>query len=228
MSKVNYVQFHIGDFLSGVMHMDSSEVGAYTMLIMAHYQAGEEGLPDDDKRLRRITKTNPKVWKRIKETVLEKFNLKDGRWTHKRVIEEINSIRKKAGPGRPKAEEGNPKQSLEKPIKDSQLENKLLKNNDSQKTNHKPITNNQYKKNIIKKPENVSEQIWGDFVIHRKNKKAVITQTVIDNIIRESQKANWTLEEALKEMISRNWTGFKSGWVESKKPKVLDAMECEI
>ncbi len=98
---INYVQFHIGDFLSGVMHMDGAEIGAYTMLIMAHYQAGLDGLPDDDARLKKITRTNGKVWNRIKDTVLEKFYLENGRWKHKRVIEELQKITSKSQNGTP-------------------------------------------------------------------------------------------------------------------------------
>ena len=154
--SINYIQFHIGDFLSGVMHMDGAEIGAYTMMIMAHYQTQYKGLPDDDKKLMRITRTNPKVWKRIKDTVLEKFYLEDGFWKHERVISEIDKIKAKSGTGRPRNNEqdseseptkvdvGNPKVDLEKPLLGTQVENKSLKINDSQKTNQEPITNNQY------------------------------------------------------------------------------------
>ena len=152
--SINYVQFHIGDFLSGVMHMDGAEIGAYTMLIMAHYQAGEKGLPDNDERLKRITKTNTKVWNRIKNVVLEKFENKNGFWTHDRVLKEIAIIRSKAGPGRPTKEDENPvgipSSDLQKPSSDSLLKNKPLKNKETEKTNQEPITNNQYKKNTSK------------------------------------------------------------------------------
>lgn len=77
MTGFKYIQLHIGDFIGGVLHMDATEVGAYTMLLVAHYQAGEEGLPDDDRKLARIAKVSLKQWGRVKDTVMDKFELKD-------------------------------------------------------------------------------------------------------------------------------------------------------
>jgi uncharacterized protein YdaU (DUF1376 family) len=51
-------------------------MGAYIMLLLAHYQIGETGLPNDDKKLARIASVTAKVWDRIKEPVLEKFDEK--------------------------------------------------------------------------------------------------------------------------------------------------------
>lgn len=62
-SGIITVPFHIGDFLSGTMHMDTLEKGAYLMLILAHYQSGEDGLQDDDK------KTFKNLWRDIKSLV---------------------------------------------------------------------------------------------------------------------------------------------------------------
>ncbi|MBI1425796.1 MAG: DUF1376 domain-containing protein [Gammaproteobacteria bacterium] len=101
MTHVIEVPFHIGDFLSGTMHMDATEIGAYWMLIIAHYQAGKEGLPDDDKKLATIAKVSPKVWKRIRPTIAEKFQITDSFWRHKKVVDVLrkvaeNSAQKKA------------------------------------------------------------------------------------------------------------------------------------
>lgn len=84
---------HIGDFLTGVIHMDAVETGAYIMLIMAHYQAGEEGLPNDDKKLSRIAKVTPRKWAAIKDTVMEKFDLENDMWCQKRVVNELKRVR---------------------------------------------------------------------------------------------------------------------------------------
>lgn len=97
MTKYHTIQLNIGDFLSGTVHMDAQEIGAYTMLIMAHYQAGEEGLPYDDKRLARMAKVSPKVWKNIKEVILEKFKIvNDGapKVVHHRIVSELRKASK--------------------------------------------------------------------------------------------------------------------------------------
>lgn len=163
--NVHTIQFHIGDFLSGVMHMDGAEVGAYTMLIMAHYQAGAQGLPDDDKKLRQIAKSNTRSWLKIKETVLEKFYLEDGFWRHERVVGELQKIASKAGTGRPKKTQEEPLREtlndFQKSIKGNAKKNKPLKNKETQKTNQYPITNNQKEEKINKKEvEKSFEEFW--------------------------------------------------------------------
>lgn len=164
MAKMNitHIQFHIGDFLSGVMHMDNSEIGAYMMLIIAHYQAGQQGLQDDDTFLRKITKTNPKVWKRIRKNVLDKFYLEDGYWRHTRVMGEVQKMKKiRASKNEVSNQDRNPKEAVAKPLLGSQVENKPLKTNKTESPityNH--ITYNQSKKKIYKKENNEFEEFW--------------------------------------------------------------------
>ena len=43
--------------------------------------------------------------------------------------------------------------------------------------------------------------------------KATVTETVIKSIQKEADKANWTLEQALSEIVARGWRGFKADWV---------------
>ena len=62
-------------------------------------------------------------------------------------------------------------------------------------------------------PDGVSQSVWQEFVNHRKSKKAQVTQLVIDGIQKEADKAGFSLEDALKEVIVRNWQGFKAEWV---------------
>lgn len=68
------------------------------------------------------------------------------------------------------------------------------------------------------KPDDVSGDLWADFLNHRKQKKAPVTDRVISLIRNEAKNAGWTLEEALNEVILRNWVGFKAEWVEAKDP----------
>ena len=62
-------------------------------------------------------------------------------------------------------------------------------------------------------PNGVSQSVWQEFVNHRKSKKAQVTQLVIDGIQKEADKAGFSLEDALKEVVVRNWQGFKAEWV---------------
>ena len=72
---------------------------------------------------------------------------------------------------------------------------------------------------IVATPEGVSQSVWDDFVKHRKAKRAQVTQTVIEGIRKEAHKAGWSLDEALSEIIVRNWQSFKAEWVVEKMSK---------
>lgn len=65
-------------------------------------------------------------------------------------------------------------------------------------------------------PSGVSQQVWDSFVKQRKTKKAQVTALVIDGIKKEADKAGWTLEMALNEVVVRNWQSFKAEWVKDK------------
>ncbi len=65
----------------------------------------------------------------------------------------------------------------------------------------------------------VPEQIVQDFCAHRKNKKASVTQTAVDGIKREAEKAGISLADALMHCCSRDWIGFKASWVMKDEPR---------
>ena len=77
-------------------------------------------------------------------------------------------------------------------------------------------TKREIKATVVAAPVGVSQSVWDDFVKHRKAKKAQVTQTVIDGITKEAQKAGWSLDDALRETIVRNWASFKADWVVDK------------
>jgi hypothetical protein len=71
----------------------------------------------------------------------------------------------------------------------------------------------------IQKPDDVSEQVFSDFLALRKEKKAKLTETALEGIRREAQKAGLTLERALSICCLRGWQGFKAAWVADEKPQ---------
>lgn len=72
------------------------------------------------------------------------------------------------------------------------------------------------KATVVSTPEGVSQSVWDEFIAHRKAKKAKVTELVIEGIAKEALKAGWSLEDALKETIVRNWQSFKAEWVAVK------------
>ena len=75
------------------------------------------------------------------------------------------------------------------------------------------------KEKEIEAPEGVSQQVWNSFVKQRKTKKAQLTDLVINGIKKEADKAGWTMDMALNEIVVRNWVSFKAEWVAKPENK---------
>ncbi len=73
---------------------------------------------------------------------------------------------------------------------------------------------NEKKKDILK-PESVSDQIWNDWLIIRKNKKLPITKTALNGVIKQAEIAGLTLEEAIRTSVENGWAGFKAEWIKN-------------
>ena len=80
-------------------------------------------------------------------------------------------------------------------------------------TEREAETDKRQRATSVAPPDGVSQSVWQEFVNHRKSKKAQVTQLVIDGIQKEADKAGFSLEDALKEVVVRNWQGFKAEWV---------------
>ena len=62
------------------------------------------------------------------------------------------------------------------------------------------------------KPDDVEQSVWDDFVAHRKRKRGSITELVMQSIQIEADKAGWSLNDALKEIVVCNWQTFKADY----------------
>lgn len=93
----------------------------------------------------------------------------------------------------------------------------MLRNCHSETETETDIYNNKNGKKIFKKPDDVTEEIWIDFLEQRKLKKAKVTNTALAGIRNEATKAGFTMDQALQEICSRGWTGFKADWIRSEK-----------
>ena len=218
LAGINTIPLHIGDFISGTMHMDATEKGAYIMLLLSHYQIGEIGLPNDDKKLSRIAGVSMKTWLRIKPTMEEKFCVAEYFWTHSRVIDTLRKVAQLSANQRAKALKkhnsthaaAQPQHSQPKP-KPNILSNKL--------------------DNII--PDGISEPLWNDFKTLRKTKKAPITETALNGIRKQASLAGITFKEALEICCQNGWAGFKAEWIKqkgnqngkTKQQRAMDALD---
>lgn len=165
MTHVIEFPFHIGDFLSGTMHMDAAETGAYIMLLVAHYQAGPDGLPDDDKKLARIARVSSQKWVSIRDVLQEKFDLVDGFWRHQKVICILKNISAKSDDAKAKA--------LKRWNTDDAA---AMPQQSHGNANHKPISNKKEKEERKKggraeKPPDPDNPLWWQGEVIRLNRK---------------------------------------------------------
>jgi len=204
--EMHYYQFHIGDYKSHTHHLSIIEDLAFRRLL-DHYYLHEQPIKQRD-IARQI---GMKDHEQEVLTVLDEFFLStENGYINPRADDEIAKYRKFIEDGKRGAAK------------------RWLKGGDSPPIatpiatiNHKPITNN-HKPNregatVVATPVGVSESVWQDFVKQRKAKKAAVTQTVIDGIQREADKANWTLDAAIAECVVRGWRSFKAEWVAPKQ-----------
>lgn len=58
----------------------------------------------------------------------------------------------------------------------------------------------------------ITGKLAEDFIVHRKAKKAPITETALNGYQREADKAKIPIQKAVEIAIERGWTGFKADW----------------
>ena len=205
---MHFYQFHIGDYKSHTHHLSPIEDLAYRRLL-DHYYLHEVPIKQRDiARLIGLRDNEQEVL-----AVLDEFFLStaDG-FINPRADEEIAKYRKFSEDGK--------KGAAKRWHKDTNGEANSPPNATPIATNnHKPITNNHkpIKETAIAVcPIHVEEQVWLDFLALRKAKKSPMTVTALAGIKREADKANWDLNKAISECVSRGWVGFKAEWVQEK------------
>ena len=62
-------------------------------------------------------------------------------------------------------------------------------------------------------PDGVDQQVWSDWLALRKEKRASVTQTVIDGAMGEAAKAGMTFEDFLRVWCRRGTQGLEAAWL---------------
>lgn len=81
-----WLPLYVGDYLRDTARLSTEQHGAYLLLIMDYWVNGP--LPDDDAALGAIARMSPAAWKRMRRALESFFQVKDGRWNHKRIDRE--------------------------------------------------------------------------------------------------------------------------------------------
>ena len=202
---MHFYSFNIGDCISHTKHLSDMEDLAYRRLLDLYY-LHEQALNENVTLVAR--KINMKDNEPEVQVVLEEFFiLEAGKgWTNPRADQEIGKYKSKvlaaSRAGRASA------------LARSNVSSTVVQPNKKQETlNKKQETTNK----TLKRPSTVSKKTWDDFLKHRRNVKAPLTETALKGISSEAKKASVTLEEALTMCQVRGWRGFKSDWVAKEK-----------
>jgi len=204
-----YYQFNIGDYQSHTAHLSETEDLVYRRLldwIYLHEKPIPLDLDEVSRQIRMRTHSDC-----IANVLREFFVRMDYGWISERVLKEIE----KAGEKSRKASD-SAKARWSKTA-DANAMRTHSEGNATQDTVHKTQDTKQKKAaTSVATPDGVSPEVWQEFIKHRKAKKAAVTSLVIQGIAKEAAKAGWPLEDALKEVVVRNWQSFKADWVKDE------------
>ena len=204
---MHFYRFHISDYMSHTKHLSKDEDLAYRRMLDWMY-LHEKPLPLDIRKIGRLIDMRDDE-QAISDILDEFFVEQDGGFTQLRVSEEIASYKRMSEGGKRGAKKRWDKEQNREAISTP------LPPHANPNANQEPITKNHKPK--LEKPESVSDQVWKDFVSHRKKVKADLTETALKRIGSEAQKAGWNMEDALSECVTRGWRSFKAEWVDKKQ-----------
>lgn len=210
---MHYYKRNIGDYAKKAGRLTMLQHGAYTLLLDACYD--REQFPTLDEAIN-WTWASTKEEREAVEFVLTRFfDMEDGRYVQSRIREELENYRENSATNKRIAQEREAKRK-EMSTKRAQAVNEPTPNQEPLTNNHKPITNtkNTPRKAVhVDKPHDVSEAVWTDFLKIRKQKRAPLSETALDGIRKEADKAGLTLQSALEHCCSRGWQGFQADWL---------------
>jgi uncharacterized protein YdaU (DUF1376 family) len=209
---MHYYKRNIGDYAKKTGRLSMLQHGAYTLLIDSCYD--REEFPTLEQALDWTWASTEAEIDAVKFVLNRFFQLdKEGKYVQNRILEELLQYHKNADTNKRIAINRETKRK-ENSTKRAQVVNEAPPNHKPLTTNHKPSTNNQLK---IQAPEGVTQETWESFLTQRKLSRAAVTETVIKSIQKEADKIEWTLEQALTEIVARGWRGFKAEWVIEKQ-----------
>jgi len=203
---MHYYQFNIGDYQSHTAHLTDLEDLAYRRMLDWCY-LHEKPLPVDPEEIARLVRMRTHS-DCIAVVLREYFKKAENGWISLRVLEEIARVGVKSDKA---AESAKARWSKVKYANALQTQSE---GNATQDTLHK-TQDTLPKKNTVAPPDGVTVMVWQDWLKLRKAKKAAVTQTALDGIQREADKAGVSLQTVLETCCERGWTGFKAEWMQS-------------
>jgi|SRR6185312_1327084 len=86
-----WMPLYIGDWDAKTKHLTCEQDGAYGRLVRFYWKNGAP--PDDNSQLRQIVGLDAAAWRKARPVLARFFNIREGRWFHDRVEEELGHAR---------------------------------------------------------------------------------------------------------------------------------------
>lgn len=164
MAEFPYMRLWTDAFIGDTGHLSAAETGAYIMLLMCAWRTPGCCLPDDDKRLARMARCTPHQWAKVKVEIMQLWDLKDGKWTQKRLtVEHKFSTSKRQlsiSAGKASALKRNNTGGASVAIPLEQKSNHTISYKESKKEIPKGISKENEKKAPKKQGERLPEKWW--------------------------------------------------------------------
>jgi len=193
--------------LADTGHLSDEEFGRYMRLMVICWRSPQCRIPNDKTWISKRLRLDPLQYDSEVASMIEEFFTSDRNFlTQKRLKKEWKYVFVKRRKNRAAAKSRWNKEKT--PCERNAP-------SPSPSPSPSPTVSKKKKNSILRKPESVCESVWQDFLSHRKAKKAPLTETAIKGIIREADKAGWTLENALIETCASGWQSFKAKYVQT-------------
>lgn len=206
---------HIGDFNNATRHLTRVERSVYSDAIELYYDTEQPLQCVDTVALERRLLCRSDDEKQALQAVLaEFFVLTDAGYTHARCDAEIAKYRANTSA---KARAGIASAAARK--QNSTADQQKSTPVEHTSTNRKPLTDNHKPKEKksavapILRPDDVGEQVWGDWLQLRKTKRATVSHTVLDEARAEAMKAGLPFERFLAVWCARGSQGMQADWL---------------
>lgn len=216
---MHYYQFNIGDYKSHTEHLSELEDLAYRRMLDWYY-LHETPLPLETSEIARQIRMRTHT--DCIAVVLQDFFIRtETGWANHRADQEIAKAGEKSSKASESAKARWSKQkdanAMRTHSESNATQDTIPNTQDTEHKNTKPR-----RSASIVKPEDVDQKVWDDFLSIRKAKRSPMTETALQGIQREADKAGWHMQQALQECVARGWQGFKADWVSVQRGQVIN------
>jgi uncharacterized protein YdaU (DUF1376 family) len=205
---MHYYEHNIGDYRKDTSHLTLLEHGIYRQLIDSYYLSESPLTKDLEKLMRTHSIRSAEEMLSFSNVLSDFFELTEEGYIHKRCDQTIAEYHGKSEKARASAK-------VRWANRDKGVDANALQTQSKGNANHKPLTNNH---KPIHTPDGVSESVFKDYLEVRKTKKAKWTDTALKGLIRESEKAGISLQQAMEMCCARGWVGFNADWIKDQQP----------